>query len=301
MTKSEFLKQPPHMEWDHAWELGKGQPNPTLLNSYLRWLMQDEERFDSAVESMQWLPPGFNMLLIARKPGDDNETLESVQLNFYHPDSPGNEEPHGHARNAVASWYSPPGTKQLISRYMVLHADAPNLELDGVDVEEHQVVANNVIDLKDGRRPIYKVLPLGGRLILKQSQTEVAPLGRQFFASTEVHHVGLNADEQDEVAVSVHYKGPEEPVQLSQPDGLVYYKGISMDDAVAIGEARRNLTGGTELPSNARLAPTTMMYRPMSAESGIEETPKSTSGATAEKLLVGAIRTTERLQKSLTV
>lgn len=301
MKKPDILRQPLHMEWEHAWELGKGQPNPTLLNSYLRWLMQDEERFKSATESMQWLPPGFNMLLIARKPGEDNETLESVQLNFYHPDSPGNEEPHGHSRNAIASWYSPPGTKQLISRYMVLHADAPKLELDGVEVEEHQVVANNVIDLKDGKRPIYETLPLGNRLIIRQSQTEVAPLGRQAFASTEVHHVGLNADEQDEVAVSVHYKGPEEPPELSQSDGLVYYKGISMDDALAIEEARRNIAGDTDRLSGARLAPTTMMYRPLSATSSIEETPKATSRLTAEKLLVGAIRTTERLQKSLSV
>lgn len=279
--------------FDRAWELA-GQPDPELLHDYLRWVVDDADRFGEAVSSMQWFPPGFSSFLVARDVGTDGSTRQSIQLNLYHEDYPGNEEPHGHSRNACASWYAMPGTHQIISRYAVLNAGATPIE--DTDTQEFAVAGNCIIDLKDGRRPIYTPVELGSRLLVKHSVTQVAPLGSQLFNSTEIHHVGFRGPG---VAVSAHYKGPEESAALSEHDGLIYYKGLSSDEAEQILEVRLRLTSEAESEGadDSRLGPTTMMYAPIDSGISVEASPIATDPETAEMLILGALRTAERLKK----
>lgn len=247
-----------HLEFPGLWEL-KDKPNPTLLHQYIGWLVSDDERFSSAVDSMQWFPPGFHGLLIAIDKGESDQTHRaSLQLNFYHEDYPGDEEPHAHARDAVSSWYAPAGTRQVLTRYHVLPDSAPVFK--GLPVEERVLIANNIGDMGDGQRPVYMPVALGRALILPRSVTNVAPLGSQRFDSTEVHHAGFSGKG---VAVSVHYKGPEEVAELNTFEGFVHYKGIRSDAAAELVETRRALASSLQQDRAAgrlRLAPSTTLY-----------------------------------------
>lgn len=279
---------------DPIWQLAAA-PNPQVLYDYLHAVAVDDERFAEIAESMQWYSPGFSSVLVAREANDDGTTNRSLQLNFYHPDYPGNEEPHGHSRNALAAWYAPPGTHQVISRYVILDEGAP--VVDGTDVEEYAVAANCIIDLKDGRRPHYEPIDLGTRLLLKQSVTNVAPLGSQVFNSTEVHHVGF---EGSGVAVSAHFKGPEEPAVLSGTAGLIHYKRLNPAEAEKVVAARQDLAGQTSSASSGdtRLGPATMMYAPVESGISVEASPVTTSSETAEMLIIGALKTAEKLVRA---
>src|ERR1700712_2809081 len=90
--------QPAHMDFPEVWKLKDG-PNPGLLADYLGWVADDDERLASSVAAMQWYPPGFHGLLVAldKRPGEATHR-SSLQLNFYHEDYPGDEEPHAHSR-----------------------------------------------------------------------------------------------------------------------------------------------------------------------------------------------------------
>lgn len=283
---------PLHSTYEHAWALA-GEPNPSVLHDYLTWLTEDNDRFKSAASSMQWFPPGFNSFLVARQTLPDGSTARSIQLNFYHQDYPGNEEPHGHSRNAKATWYAHPGMRQVISRYAVLDADAP--EIEGVDVDEYAAAGNCIVDLKDGRRPLYHPVDLGSRLLVRNSVTDVATLGSQLFNSTEVHHVGF---EGRGVAISAHFKGPEEVPTLSESKGLVHYKGLSPEEAEKVLAVRGSLARtASGVSSDTRLGPITMMYGSADTGISVESSPTPTSPETAEMLILGAIRTAERLKK----
>lgn len=279
---------------DSIWHLA-GEPDPQALYAYLCSIVNDDERFAEIAGSLQWLPPGFNSFLIARENNPDGTTARSLQLNLYHEDYPGNEEPHGHSRDAIATWYAQPGAQQRISRYMVLDEGATPLK--GTSVEEYAVAANCIIDLKDGRRPKYTPVDLGARLLVKQSVTSVASLGWQLFNSTEVHHVG---HEGPGVAISAHYKGPEESPALSDPEGLVQYKRVSMDEAEKIMEAREALAGQTSSAGSGhtRLGPTTMMYAPAESGISVETSPVATPPEVAETLILGALKTAEKLVRA---
>jgi hypothetical protein len=276
---------------DSIWRLA-GEPDPQALYAYLCSIVNDDERFAEVAGSLQWFPPGFNSFLVARENNPDGTTARSLQLNLYHEDCPGNEEPHGHSRDAVATWYAQPGARQRISRYMVLDKGATSLK--GPDVEEYAVAANCIIDLKDGRRPVYAPVDLGARLLVKQSVTSVASLGWQLFNSTEVHHVG---HEGPGVAISAHYKGPEESPALSDPEGLVQYKRVGMDEVEKIVEARKALTRQTSSAGsdNTRLGPTTMMYAPAESGISVEASPTATPPEVAANLILGALKTAEKL------
>ena len=278
--------------YEQAWRLA-GDPDPHLLYNYLRWIVDDPARFEDTSASMQWFPPGFSSFLVTRDALPDGRTRRSLQLNLYHMDYPGNEEPHGHSRNARATWYALPATRQIISRYAVLDPAAP--QIDGTDIDEYAVAANCIVDLKDGRRPAYHPIELSPRLLVKNSVTKVAPMGSQVFNSTEVHHVGF---EGPGVAVSVHYKDPEEVAALSDMPGLVYYKGLTADEAEHVLEARSRLAESAPADSaNSRLGPTTMMYGSLENGINVEAAPVSTPPVVAETLLLGALRTAERLRK----
>lgn len=287
---------PAHMQNKDVWDLAK-QPDVGRLNDVLTWLADDDGRFESATNSMQWLPPGFNSLLLARDVNPDGTVQRSIQLNFYHPDHPGNEEPHGHSKNARTIWYAHPRAQQVISRYAVLDSQAPRIQ--GLDIMEMQVAGNCIVDLQDGRRPIYEPVALGNRWLVEQSVTQVAHLGSQDFSSVEVHHIGFRGDG---VSVSVHYKGPEESSDLSDIDGLVHYKHVTREEAEELVRVRKGLGlrigeigVGDVIP---RLGPITMMYIPPGSVSKIETLPSSTPIPIGESLVRGAIHMTEKLKRA---
>jgi hypothetical protein len=297
MKSAEDILSRSNLDYPNIWDLAKGT-NPNLLRSYLEWLQSDEDRFLGAVEGMQWYPPGFHGLLIAIKKSPNDRTHQaSLQLNFYHPDFPGDEEPHAHSRDARSSWYAQPGTNQVLTRYQVVANEAPRFK--GLNIEERVLVANNIGDAGDGQRPRYMPLSLGSALILKRSETFVAPLGSQDFSSTEVHHAGFKGNG---VAISVHYKGPEEAEGLNTHDGYIYYKGLSTEAAGNLMDVRSNLVQELKVSDDntaVRLAPATMLYPEFDAVDALlnrEDIPKP-KAVTAEMLLCGGLQTVSRLSK----
>ncbi len=285
------------MGYPDLWEL-KDKPDPGILSDYLDWVINNDERFESAVGAMQWYPPGFHGLLVAiDKRKHDLTHRASLQLNFYHEDYPGDEEPHAHARDACSSWYAPEGTHQILTRYAVIPDEASRLK--GLPVEERAVVAMNIGDLGDGQRPVYIPSNLGTGLILSRSVTHVAPLGSQRFDSTEVHHAGFRGKG---VAVSVHYKGPEEVPGLNTFDGFRYYKGLSPDAAAQLVEERaalmEKLSEDKVEGQSIRLAPSTTLYPRIDRLEAIlgRKTIEPPKAATSEALIKGAMATIKQLR-----
>jgi hypothetical protein len=287
----------PHMDYPEIWDLKDG-PNPELLAKYLSWLTQDGARMESATADMQWLPVGFNTLLVARRWNEEKQTTdETLQLNFYSEDMPGNEGPHGHSKPAVTHWYAHPNARQVITRHLPLPERARQIE--GLPIKERLVAANCIVDLRDGRRPIYNPIILGSRFILEQSETRVAPLGSQWFGSIEVHNVSF---EGPEVAISVHHKGAEESPELSSSRGLTDYKGLTPEQSDQVVEVRQKLL--TNKPSSKdnlkpRLGPVTMLYPSDEAEVlGMELIMPSPNRSIAEDLILGGLKTAKHLVKN---
>lgn len=282
----------PHMNFPEIWALKDGV-NPEVLAAYLRWLTEDDARLASAIDFMQWQPVGFNSLLVARQVDEEaGTTAEALQLNFYQADQKGTEDPHGHSRPSITSWYARPDARQVITRHLPLPEGTARIP--DLLIEERLVAANCIIDYRDGRRPGYHPIIVGSRLILKQSLTRVAPLGSQWFSSLEVHHVGF---EGLGVAISIHHKGPEETAELSELNGLMNYKGLTAEQAEEVKEARDRL--GVEIegsPSEPRLGPVTMIYPPLDFDAaGMETVPTSTEAGQAEALILGGLSTAKYL------
>lgn len=292
------LPIPQHMEYPGIWELGRS-PNPELLADYLKWVVSDDERFASAVAGMQYFPPGFHGLLVAvNKRASDPTHRASLQLNFYHEDTPGDEEPHAHSRDAFSTWYAPAGTNQVLTRYQVI-PDAATC-FAGLPIEERTLMAMNIGDKGNGQRPIYMPTELGRALILPRSETRVASLGSQRFDSTEVHHAGFRGKG---VAISAHYKGPEEIAELNTLPGFMYIKGLSEETANQLVAVRHNLA--EELRADAedvkvRLAPSTAMYpRPENVVSILERGQIAPPASNvSEQMLLGGLATAESLRNA---
>lgn len=284
-----------HETYPGIWELAEG-PKPELLRDYLLWLQNNPDSLRSAVEAMQWLPVGFNALAIARRVNPTTGIVdETLQLNLYHQDYRGNDHPHGHSRNARTIWYSQPDARQRITRHFPL----PNgtARIDSLPVAERQVIANSIIDKKDGRRPDYNPIQLGTRLVLEQSVTLAAPLGSQDFGSLEVHNIGFVGEG---VAISVHYKGLEEATELSDVVGLTSYKGLTPIQAEEVQAARSETA--ERLPASGidgpRQGPVTMVYPPLDFDlQQMEPMPTRTEQVVAEKLLMGGLATAEALSR----
>lgn len=296
-TEQNPLSKPLHMEFPDIWELKNG-PNPDLLTEYLTWLASDDERLASGVAAMQWYPPGFHGLLIAldKQPGDATHRA-TLQLNFYHEDYPGDEEPHAHSRDALSSWYAPEGTRQILTRYQVIPDEAPRFR--GVPVEERAVIAMNIGDAGNGQRPVYMPKQLGKGLILKRSVSNVASFGSQGFASTEVHHAGF---EGKGVAISAHYKGPEEAEALNTFEGFRYVKGLSKDAAAELVETRQKLEERLRVANETdgvRLAPSTTLYPRLDRVTNILVRGKIAPPKVevSEAMILGALATAEKLTR----
>src|SRR5665213_1481794 len=133
----------PHMLYPDVWDLAAG-PNPQLLRDYLRWIVSEERRFESATETMQWIPVGLFSLPVAKELDASGLVTQTLQINFYHEDYPGNEHPHAHSRPARTIWYSSPHARQIITRSLPLSEHTPRI--DGLSIHRRQVVAKSIID-----------------------------------------------------------------------------------------------------------------------------------------------------------
>ncbi|HEY1835365.1 MAG TPA: hypothetical protein VGG13_00925 [Candidatus Saccharimonadales bacterium] len=289
-------EQPAYMQYPGLWELERG-PNTELLSNYLNWVADDDGRLEEAASAMDWYPPGFHGLLIARQDNPNGGThLATLQLNFYHPDFPGDEGPHGHSRDAFSWWAAPQGTEQVLTRYHVIPNQAPRFH--GLPVQERAAVAMCIGDRADGMRPEYNPVRLGSQLILSRSVTSVASLGSQRFDSTDVHHAGYRvrqASSGSPIAVSVHYKGAEENPGLNTLDGFVYYKGLEPDKAHRLVETRAAME--QSYGDGLRLAPSTMLYPTETEAVQILDRGKLPKPSTelAAELILGGLATVERL------
>lgn len=208
------------------WNLSHGE-DPELLLAYFEWLTKtgNEEAFESAVNSMQQVGVGFNALHIKRMNSlNTGKMTDSLQLNFYSEaiSGTGEESPHNHSRPAHAAWYST-GARQVISRWRPTDSE-PLAEYD-TDFKHVDVVANAIIDNKDGRLPGYYPRKIGESVLWLLSRTKVAPLGSQTFSNREVHAVSVEWRKDSiqrknaklgQVAVSAHYKSWE-------PEPAYYY------------------------------------------------------------------------------
>lgn len=282
---------PAHMDFPSIWELSKG-PNPQVLTDYLKWIADNSERMESATSHMQWYPPGFHGLLVGlvKNPGDPTHQA-SLQLNFYHEDYPGDEEPHAHARDAFSSWYAQPGTEQILTRYQAVPDKASHIR--GLPVQKRELVVMNIGDRGDGQRPIYRPLHLGEGLILPRSSSNVAAMGSQSFSSTEVHHAGFRGDG---VAISAHFKLSEEVDGLNTRDGFMSIKGLDAEAADRLIQERQALASED---SAIRLAPSTTLYPefddlPQILNRGTIPPP---SIEVAERMILGGLVTATMLAK----
>jgi len=280
--------QPPHIGFD-CWNLAEAY-NPELLRDQLVWLMNDTARRESAINNMQPIL-GFNALVVALSRDEDTGRVnESIQLNFYDGSSSGGsdktpltEEPHGHSKDAIATWYAPKGTSQIITRHNILPSN--ELALAGAETEQRLVVANCIEGFGNGRRSQYHLLFLGSTAISTLSRSWVTNGGRTFFTSTEVHSVSTLFKEIDQVAISVHYKSRVESDVYNTLDGLVRYKKLTPEQATDVLNFRKKSTG--------YLGPVTMMYPPEERFSPdtLHAYPSSTDPAQAKRLLSGGLTT----------
>lgn len=277
-----------HQEFPAVFDLA-GRADPELLLDYFKWLTEDPVRMQSAVDSMQRLAVGFDTLSMGTITNQSGEVIGSLQANFYRPAVPGNEEPHAHAKNACTVLYAPYGSHQVVERYQILPDRTP--WLNDVPVEEQAVVANTLVDYRDGRRPGYRVHEIGSRLVRRVSSTFAAPLTVQSFKSTEVHSIKYRGDG---VAVSLHFKGRKEPDILNEREGLVYYKGLTADEADEIVAVRQQER--VRLLEGTVLGPTTLFFtEPDFKPPKIQAEPEATPSTVGERLIEDALATVEKL------
>lgn len=210
-------------EFPSVWKLSTSY-RPDLLYGLFKHIFASEKRYQHATQSLQWFPVGFHSLHLAMRFSPKGEMTESLQMNLYHPQFPSNEHEHAHARDARSFWYAGPKTHQHIYRSKLLPKHA--WPMRGVSVQERELFVNCITHL-DGRKPAYHPVALGKRLVIEQSSSSVPDQGHQTFSSTEIHNVGF---EGDGMGISLHYKGPEESKSLNSRDGMVHYKGLTIDE-----------------------------------------------------------------------
>jgi hypothetical protein len=287
---------PDHMRYPGLWGLRHGPDKINLLGEYLQWIATDEERLTSAASAMQWYPPGFHGLLVARADDPDGGThLATQQLNFYDPRYPGDEGAHAHSRDASAWLCAMDGVRQTLMQYAVVPNHAPRFKK--VPVQERVAVAMNIGDLRDGKRPVYRPTVLGAQLILPRVTNYVAAKGATFFASTQVHHAGFSwpAIGRRSVAISVHYKGEEEDPGLNTREGFIY-KGLPADQADRLAVIRGDMEKEFRA-AGIRLAPSTMLYPAESeaAEMLIRDPISKPPAERCAELILGGLATVQKL------
>ncbi len=282
---------PTYTSYPDLWRLS-GEPESQILHDFLRWIVEDDQRVASAAEAMRWLPVGFFVLPLAQRVNSETGVAEeTLQINLYHEDHPGNEHPHSHGRDAHTVWYAEPGTRQHITRVMLLPEGG--IPPTRPNESERKLVANSIIPHDAGGRPIYTGLTVGQRNTLELSQSHVAPLGSQEFGSLEIHYVSMTGDG---VALSTHYKGAEEPTEFNSFEGLMRYKGLTSQEAQLVTDQRSQLAIG--LSEEQRLGPTSLILPPL--DFNVDElhiAPTKPTEEVAQKLLLGGLATTEKLIK----
>lgn len=297
MTEA-LSSEPRHQEWPHRWELRDG-PTAALLEDYLRWVIDNPDVFESATQSMDTYGPGFRGLVIAiNRDPNTGVVQESIQINLYQEDFPGDNGPHGHSRDAVSALFMPPDAEQFITRHQALPKKVSRALMEelGGDIQERIAVAMCIGDRGDGRQPDYNPVKLGEQLVVVSSEIGIGR-GSVRFRSREVHHVGFKGDG---VGVSVHYKGPEESPFLNTAEGFVALKNLPPEWAEELVLVRRRMIQSGQIGEKAlRLAPSTMIYPEADRVDALmtrAEIPRPTPQA-AEDLLLGALHTAELLRK----
>lgn len=273
---------PPYMDFPDIWDLAD-EPNPELLKQYLDWVFKDEDRLESAAEAMQRVAE-FNALHVAVERDETGLMTRSLQLNFYSRFTGGNEDPHGHSRDASAVWYSGPNTRQVVTRWEALpHAHLPEYDWlspyhtkQPENFELRKRIANVIIDKGDGKRPGY--YPIEGDVVRlrKQSILKFAPLSSITFSPHEIHDVAVQWGEDEYIAISIHKKEAEQPEEYNNPDNLVEYKGFSLDAAQEVHSKAKKMI--KDLPPGSRLGPITPIYLPFDTDVSKLETNASPTG-----------------------
>lgn len=314
----EDLVEPDHRKWSgyNLMDLAKG-PNPQMLHEYFEWMTKsgNDDILESAVKHMQKIGVGFHALTVARirRPGSlTGEIYQSMQFNFYHGDTTGHEDPHGHSRNAKSVWYATEAVQE-ITRWKLLqvepwpHDRGALSGLAGLSPRHADIVANVIVDKLDGMRPDYFPTTIGRGVLLGDAGTGTAPLGTTKFPSHEVHSVKYqpSLEKLGEVAVSTHWKGPEESRWLSTIDGLMLVKGLTLEQAqraVAARESAERILNMPMQPRRARLGPTTMVYhlqeameqdpnKELTVVTHLDEAPEETNPEVALKFIIGGRET----------
>ncbi|HUD11874.1 MAG TPA: hypothetical protein VMS08_05665 [Candidatus Saccharimonadia bacterium] len=222
------------------WKLARG-PEPRLLFQLMRWIMDDDERLAQAAGSLEWIEVGFHVLRLATQVNSRGVVTATLQANLYSGEFPGNRGVHGHGRDARATWYALPHSRQVVSRYQVLPATARRLR--GVSVQEFAAGVNCLEDPGDGGQPGYNVVPLDRMwLLARLTSTQVGALTTEDFRSFGVHHVGF----EGEFGVSIHGKSRREPSALSTRHGLMWCKGLTADEAAHVVERAPVWAGGAK-------------------------------------------------------
>ena len=289
------LDRPRHFD-DRAWELAKGY-NPGLLLLILRSIANDPDRMASAAAASRRLPVGFDSFTVALDI-DQAGDRSSVQINMYDPLRPGNEGPHGHAQEAVTTWYAPEGSAQIVHRYFLLGQQVTKRMIRDVPIQEVLMVPNTQGLQADGSRPFYGQTDLGddaNRRVAKLSVTNKASGSSERFGSLEVHHVSLVMPKDNQIGISVHYKGRLEDPFLSTSEGLVDYKQVTRDGADRIA-ADRTRFAATYATEGLVLGPTTMTFIPPEQQT-LEMVPQRTDQTLFERLVIDAIHTAEGLAR----
>ncbi len=309
------------------WNLSHDE-NPELLLEYFEWLTKpgNDEAFESAVDSMQQVGVGFNALHIKRMNNPNTGKMtDSLQLNFYSEavSGTGEESPHNHSRPAHAAWYST-GARQVITRWRPTDHE-PMAEYD----TQHKlvdVVANAIIDNKDGRLPEYYPRKIGEGVLWLLSRTKVAPLGSQTFSNREVHAVSVEWREDSiqrknaklgQVAVSAHYKSwepepayyhlmehsylrePYNRVRILTNEFLKVSHGLTHNQAYEASCLIEEVKQKYDLDYDAddpRSQLITIVYPPRgSSIEHLEGKPKSTDPETAKELILSGKETLQAL------
>lgn len=309
------------------WNLSNDE-DPELLLEYFEWLTKpgNEKAFESAVDSMQQVGVGFNALHVKRMNSlETGKMTDSLQLNFYSEavSGTGEESPHNHSRPAHAAWYST-GARQVITRWRPTDYE-PLAEYD----TKHKlvdVVANAIIDNKDGRLPGYYPKKIGEGVLWLLSRTKVAPLGSQTFSNREVHAVSVEWRKDSiqrknarlgQVAVSAHYKNwePEpayydhmEHTYLREPYNRVRIPtwkfleishGLTSEQAFRAYQLIEEVKQKNNLDydaSDPRSQLITIVYQPIdSSIEHLEGKPKSTDPETAKELILSGKETLQAL------
>src|SRR5581483_818177 len=190
----------PHLQYPGLPELVR-QPHPESIARCVEWILS--HAVESAVDNFPWYGPGFHGLVVGLKTLG-RSVVESVQINVYKGEYPGNDGKHGHGRIAETLCMLPDGAAQITQVLRPLPSGTSLVQ--GIPVEEVAVVGNILRD-GEGGKPAYNIVPLGAGLVAVSSRIEAVNGTRRQFASFEPHSIDMRFRRDRQVGVYWHWKG----------------------------------------------------------------------------------------------